>query len=197
MKKFVLYILVAALCSSCHIYKEYQRPEVDTEGLFRDTLSMGDTLLAADTLSFGNLPWREVFRDPCLQKLIEQGLTGNIDLRTAQLRVEQAGALLLSSKLSYLPSVSLSPEGTLSHLNGHSLVLVTTPTWHAYYDRLDNKQLEKMYNLIHEIQTADDLPYYDYLKDPRFTADDFYNSDHLSDKGAKKFTDILISDFMH
>lgn len=78
-----------------------------------------------------------------------------------------------------------------------SLVLLTTPTWHAYYDRLDNKQLEKMYNLILEIQATDDLPYYDYLKDPRFVADDFYNSDHLSDKGAKKFTDILISDFMH
>lgn len=135
MKKFVLYILVAALCSSCHIYKDYQRPEVDTEGLFRDTLSVGDTLIAADTLNFGNLPWREVFRDPCLQKLIEQGLTGNIDLRTAQLRVEQAGALMLSSKLSYLPSVSLSPEGTLNHLNGHSVTrsyqLPVTASWEA------------------------------------------------------------------
>lgn len=133
MKKFVLYILVAALCSSCHIYKDYQRPKVDTEGLFRDTLSVGDTLIAADTLNFGNLPWREVFRDPCLQKLIEQGLTGNIDLRTAQLRVEQSGALLLSSKLSYLPSVSLSPEGTLNHLNGHSVTrsyqLPVTASW--------------------------------------------------------------------
>lgn len=133
MKKFVLYIMVAALCSSCHIYKSYQRPEVDTEGLFRDTLSVADTLMAADTLNFGNLPWREVFRDPCLQKLIEQGLTDNIDLRTAQLRVEQAEALLLSSKLSYLPSVNLSPEGTLSHLNGHSVTrsyqLPVTASW--------------------------------------------------------------------
>lgn len=133
MKKFVLYILVAALCSSCHIYKSYQRPEVDTEGLFRDTLSVADTLIAADTLNFGNLPWREVFRDPCLQKLIEQGLTDNIDLRTAQLRVEQAEALLLSSKLSYLPSVNFSPEGTLSHLNGHSVTrsyqLPVTASW--------------------------------------------------------------------
>lgn len=133
MKKFVLYIMVAALCSSCHIYKSYQRAEVVTEGLFRDTLSVGDTLIAADTLSLGNLPWREVFRDPCLQKLIEQGLTGNIDLRTAQLRVEQAEALLLSSKLSYLPSVNLSPEGTLSHLNGHSVTrsyqLPVTASW--------------------------------------------------------------------
>lgn len=125
MRKLVLFMMMVAMFGSCHIYKAYERPEVDTQGLFRDTLSTADTLAAdciiADTLSFGNLPWREVFRDTCLQRLIEQGLEGNVDLLTAQLRVKEADALLLSSKLSYLPSVSLTPEGTLSHLNGHAV----------------------------------------------------------------------------
>ena len=74
------------------------------------------------------------------------------------------------------------------------LILITTPTWHAYYDRLDSKQLEKMYEIIEEMKQKYGLPYYDYLKDARFEADDFWDSDHLSDKGAEKFTRILQQD---
>ena len=48
-----------------------------------------------------------------------------------------------------------------------------------------------MYEIIEEMKQKYGLPYYDYLKDARFEADDFWNSDHLSDKGAVKFTKIL------
>ncbi len=72
-----------------------------------------------------------------------------------------------------------------------SLVLITTPTWSAYNERLDKKQLEKMYALISEMQQQYNLPYHNYLKDDRFVPDDFFDSDHLSDIGAKKFSIIL------
>ena len=49
---------------------------------------------------------------------IELGLEQNTDLQTARLRVEQAEATLMTSKLSFLPSVSLNPEGTLSSYDG-------------------------------------------------------------------------------
>lgn len=131
MRKLVLFMMMVVMFGSCHIYKAYERPEVDTQGLFRDTLAAD--YIIADTLSFGNFPWREVFRDTCLQQLIEQGLVENVDLLTAQLRVKEADALLLSSKLSYLPSVGLTPEGTLSHLNGHAVTrsyqLPVTAAW--------------------------------------------------------------------
>lgn len=72
-----------------------------------------------------------------------------------------------------------------------SLVLIATPVWPAYYERLDAKQLGKMYAVINELKKKYGLRYYDYSKDKRFGADDFYDSDHLSDVGAKKFTLIL------
>lgn len=72
-----------------------------------------------------------------------------------------------------------------------SLILVTTPTWHAYHERLDTGQLDKMYEVIHAMQHEYALPYYDYLKDSRFVADDFYDSDHLSEVGARKFSLLL------
>lgn len=68
------------------------------------------------------------------------------------------------------------------------LILITTPTWHTYYEKLDKKQLKKMYEFIYKIP---DAVFYDYLKDKRFVEDDFYDADHLSDIGAQKFTLIL------
>ena len=57
------------------------------------------------------MSWREVFTDPQLQTLIEHGLANNTDYRSAQLRVEEAEAALLSAKLaSCLPSLSLLKE---------------------------------------------------------------------------------------
>lgn len=74
------------------------------------------------------------------------------------------------------------------------LVLITTPCWHSYYSQLDKKQLDKMYELTHALQKEYNLQYFDYLKDERFDADDFYDSNHLSDIGAEKFTKILKND---
>lgn len=106
-----------ALLSSCHIYKSYDRPDdINADGLYRDTASVND-VLAADTASFGNLPWREVFTDPQLQNLVEQALADNADLRNAMLNVKQAQAALIPARLAYAPMLALSPQGTISSWN--------------------------------------------------------------------------------
>lgn len=74
------------------------------------------------------------------------------------------------------------------------MVLVTIPCWPAYYENLDEGQLEKMDELTQRIRQEFGLSYRNYLKDPRFGADDFYDSNHLSDVGAAKFTKILYED---
>ena len=115
MKKNILYIvLLAVIVSSCHIYKPYKRPDVNTAGVYRDPVSATDTLAVSDTTNMGNLPWEQVFTDPQLQQLIRQGLENNSDLKTAALQVSQAEARLMTSRLSFLPSLSLSPQGTVS-----------------------------------------------------------------------------------
>lgn len=115
--KIITLMCTAALLSSCHIYKAYDRPEdISTEGLYRDT-ALVNSAVEADTANFGNVPWREVFTDPQLQSYIEQALTNNADLRTAMLNVKSAQAALLSARLAYLPQLSLSPQGTLTNWN--------------------------------------------------------------------------------
>ena len=65
------------------LYGKYERPEVNTLGLFRDAMADRDTLAVRDTSSFANIPWRKVFTDPQLQGLIEQGLAHNPNLLNA------------------------------------------------------------------------------------------------------------------
>ena len=118
--KRILYIIgcVTAL-SSCRIYSSYQRPDgLPTDSLFRDT-----TIVSADdSLSFGDLPWEDVFGDPQLQELIRYGLAHNTDMQTALLRLDEAKAQLLSAKLAFLPSLTLSPQGTLTSTDGSKTV---------------------------------------------------------------------------
>lgn len=59
-----------------------------------------------------------MFTDEHLQTLIEKGLEQNTDLHIARLRVEEAEAVLKNARLSYLPSVSLSPEGGINRYDG-------------------------------------------------------------------------------
>ena len=113
---------LAAMMSSCHIYKAYDRPEsIDASGIYRDPASATDTLVA-DTSNMGNLPWKEVFRDAKLQALIEEGLANNVDMQAAALRVQEAKVMLTAAKLSYLPSINLAPQGTTTSMGGGSYV---------------------------------------------------------------------------
>lgn len=118
MKKQILGAMcLAAMMSSCHIYKAYDRPEsIDASGIYRDPASATDTLVA-DTSNMGNLPWKEVFRDAKLQALIEEGLANNVDMQAAVLRVKESKALLNSARLSYLPSLALAPQGSLTSVD--------------------------------------------------------------------------------
>ena len=114
----MLFAASGLLLASCGLYNKYERPEVNTQGIVRDTLSLTDTLAVNDTTSFGNLPWRSVFTDPQLQTLIQQGLDNNVDLLNAALNVKMIEAQLACAKLAFLPSIALTPQGTLSSFDG-------------------------------------------------------------------------------
>lgn len=110
MKKQIITLTVAALTlSSCGIYTQYKPATEVPDNLYGEEVAVADTV---DNI--GNLSWQEIFTDPRLQELIEQGLRNNTDLQSAQWRVKEAEAAMLSAKLAYLPSFALSPQGTAS-----------------------------------------------------------------------------------
>lgn len=113
MRKIIYTLCITALVSSCNVYRKYERPEIDTRGLYRDPVSVTDTLIS-DTNTLADLPWDQVFTDPRLQTLIRTGLERNTDLQTAVLRVQEAQAGLMTSRLAYLPSLNMAPQGGVS-----------------------------------------------------------------------------------
>lgn len=111
MKKTILICLAAGL-AGCGIYKPYDRPEVGTEDLY------GAAVAPSEEESLGDLPWRELFTDPQLQRLIERALAENTDLQSAKLKIDEAAAALQTARLAYLPSINLAPQGSLSSFDG-------------------------------------------------------------------------------
>ena len=116
--KSLHFLITTTLLVSCGVYNKYERPDVNTQGLIRDAINDADTLAVQDTASFGNLPWREVFTDPQLQTLIEQGLEKNANLMNATLNVQMYESMLKAAKLAFLPSITLggSNMGSISTL---------------------------------------------------------------------------------
>lgn len=111
-KNTFLLTVAAFSLSGCGIYTSY-KPATDVpENLYREEVA------ETDTSGIGALAWQELFTDPQLQALIEEGLENNTDLRTAHLRVQEAEAALMTSRLAYLPALSLTPQGTISSFDG-------------------------------------------------------------------------------
>ena len=65
--------------------------------------------------------------------MIEKGLERNTDLRVAHTRVKAAEAVLMNARLSYLPSVVLAPDGSISGTEGAKAIktynLVASASW--------------------------------------------------------------------
>lgn len=154
MKKIIVLTTATALLSSCGIYTKYQPAETTPDNLY------GEEVAVDDTTNFGNVNWRELFTDPQLQALIEQGLQNNTDLRSAQLQIEEAEAALMSAKLAFLPSFALSPQGTISSFDGgkatKTYTLPVTASWELDFGRLRNakQQAKALYAQSKDYQQA-------------------------------------------
>jgi len=82
----------------------------------------------ADTASVADLEWRQFFKDPILQSLIEKGIKNNYDLQIALKQVASSQERLLQAKYMQYPDISFGVSGQISRpsknsMNGQSLNL--------------------------------------------------------------------------
>lgn len=141
MKKIILLSAVTVLLSSCGIYSKYKPETAVPDNLY------GEGIETADTAGIGDRDWHELFSDPKLQALIEQGLQNNTDYQSAQLRVKEAEAALMSARLAFLPSFALSPQGTVSSFDARKATqtysLPVTASWELdIFGRMHNVKLQ-------------------------------------------------------
>ena len=127
MKKHILLVLAGLLLlSGCNLYKKYESNVTVPENV------MGNVADSQDTLSMGDLGWRDVFKDPKLQSLIETALVNNTDMRTAQLTIEQAQNVVRSAKWGYAPTLSFSPSASYNYqgrAGGYNVQIPVRASW--------------------------------------------------------------------
>ncbi|MFI3304288.1 MAG: TolC family protein [Rikenellaceae bacterium] len=140
-KIIIISAAVALTLSSCGLRSKYE--SVTTVD---DSLYGGVAELTENSATLGDLEWSELFTDPKLAEYIKKALENNSDLRTAELRVDQAAASLAASRLAYLPSLSLTPQGTVSgYVEGGSTKSYSIPvaaSWEIdLFGRISNEKL--------------------------------------------------------
>lgn len=103
--KYSILIGFTILTLSACVTKKYERPQVKSEGLYRDNNT-------TDTVTMADLPWKNLFSDTTLQSLIQQGINQNLDLKQAIERIKISEATLRQSRAAFLPSLQADVSAT-------------------------------------------------------------------------------------
>lgn len=72
------------------------------------------------------------------------------------------------------------------------VILLTTPTFHTYYDVLNQDQVTEREEICNNlVKKYSNVTFLDWLKHEQFNEDDFFDADHLNEYGAEKLTKML------
>jgi outer membrane protein, multidrug efflux system len=96
-------LLASGLLAGCMVGPNYHRPAVQTPTVYRDLSE--NPQLQAQTASYADLPWWQVFKDTQLQELIRLALKQNYDLQLATERIVAARAELAITRSNLFPQV--------------------------------------------------------------------------------------------
>ena len=114
-------MVMFSLLTGCAVGPDYERPKLAPPQAFRGQVAPGEAASLAD------LPWWEAFGDPTLQRLIEEALGSNYDLRIAAARVEQARAQVTVARAPFFPSIGYTARAQRSKAFAESLG-ISAPT---------------------------------------------------------------------
>ena len=128
MNRSLLSIALLAALSGCSLIPDYQRPEAPVAANW----PQGEAYAAGGEQAAAVPGWREFFRDPALQQLIEVALENNRDLRVAALNVDAYRALYRVQRADLLPAVTADGGGTRARTPG-DLSMSGEPTISSQY----------------------------------------------------------------
>jgi len=115
VNKSLLSLALMTALTGCSLIPDYQRPDAPVAGDWPQGEAYQQSAAQASEQTLG---WREFFRDPALQQLIEVALENNRDLRVAALNVDAYRALYRIQRADLLPAVSADGAGTRSRTPG-------------------------------------------------------------------------------
>ena len=106
--------LPALALAACSMAPKYVQPELPAPASW----PVGDAYLAQSEANLPLVSYSEIFRDPRLQKLVEQALVNNRDLRVAAANVAAARAQVRVTRADQIPALGVTGSGTRTEVNG-------------------------------------------------------------------------------
>ncbi len=140
-------LCIAASLGACTLEPHYERPAAPVPSAYSNAPVATQAPLASD------VGWKQYFRDPRFQRLIQLALDNNRDLRVAALNVAEYEAQYRIARASLAPSVSASggltnerTEGVTTHA---SSVSVGTTSWEIdFFGRLRSLKNQALENYL-------------------------------------------------
>jgi multidrug efflux system outer membrane protein len=116
MKKqlMILGSVVALISAGCSFIPEYSRPDAPVAREWPAGPAYEKAPVASEEKRPADIPWREFFADPRMQKVIQIALENNRDLRLAALNVERARAMYGIQRAGIYPSVTATADASKS-----------------------------------------------------------------------------------
>lgn len=138
MKRAGLAALAAAISSACTLTPHYQRPALPVSTSWpADTAVPADRAATppskavlpsrSDVAAADQIGWRDFFRDPRLQRLIEIALDNNRNLRIAVLNVAASQAQFRAQRSNLFPWISANGSETVEYLGANSSIPIPVP----------------------------------------------------------------------
>jgi len=104
LRRLLTGVATLLLLVSCRLGPNYHRPKLEVPAAYRFQSP-------ATAESLADQGWWEIYHDPTLKVLLRDALTNNLDARIAATRVDEARALLGSTRLQQVPQVSATFSG--------------------------------------------------------------------------------------
>ncbi len=169
MKKFfqywyILFIVFLLAVVSCRTGKNYQRPSVLLPEQFEPSAP------APDSVSIGDISWRNYFSDPVLRQLIDSGISRNYDLQFALRNISIAQSQVKQASWLWYPQVTAqlgyqynrySDNGPLGVKNGalsnysNDYLLSAAMNWEIdIWGKISRQQEASMANYLQSYEAA-------------------------------------------
>ena len=111
--KGILLVFTMFVVQSCFVAKDYEKPEVKTDNLYR-------TEQIADSTSLAKMSWDKIFTDQLLQNHINEAVQNNLDMKIALQNMAAAEATMKQGKAGYFPTVNGNATWTHQEISQNS-----------------------------------------------------------------------------
>ena len=113
-KLFVL-LCTGLILGGCTLAPEYTKPEAPIPAAWPQGPAYPQTGPASDNATMAEIPWRDFYIEPQLQKVIATALENNRDLRLAALNVKRAQAMYGIQRAELFPALDATAGAARSH----------------------------------------------------------------------------------